>query len=90
MVTDQRGGYNVLSIVTAQGKLDYALEEKNIDGQRYVEFLQEVLRGRTRPLIIIVDNLSFHRSAVVRQFVRAHRTQIRMFFFPTHSPETPV
>jgi transposase len=87
MVTDQRGGYNVLSIITAQGELDYALEEKNIDGKRYVEFLQEVLRGRTRPLIIIADNTSFHRSVVVRQFVRAHRTQIRMFFFPTHSPE---
>ena len=86
-VTDRRGGYNVLSIITAQGELIYALEEKSIDGERYVEFLQEVLRGRTRPLIIIADKVSFHRSAVVRQFVRAHRAQIRMFFFPTYSPE---
>jgi transposase len=86
-VTEQRGGYNVLSIITAQGELCYALEEKHIDGKRYVKFLEEVLRDRARPLIIIADNVSFHRSAVVRQFVRAHRTQIRMFFFPTYSPE---
>jgi len=52
-----------------------------------VEFLQQMLRGRARPLIVITDKVSFHKSAIVREFVRAHRTQIRIFFFPTHSPE---
>ena len=52
-----------------------------------MEFLQQSLRGRARPLIVITDKVSFHKSAIVREFVRAHRTQIRIFFFPTHSPE---
>jgi transposase len=52
-----------------------------------VEFLQQILQGRTRPLIIIADQASFHKSSVVREFVRAHRTQIRLFFFPPYSPE---
>lgn len=86
-VSDQRGGYNVLSIITAEGELRYSLEEQHINGKRYVEFLQQILRNRTRPLIMIADKASFHRSAEVRQFVRAHRTQIRVFFFPTHAPE---
>ena len=86
-VSDRRGGYNVLSIITATGDLRDSLEEANINGERYVEFLQQILRDRTRPLIIIADQASFHKSAVVHKFVRAHRTQIRMFFFPTHSPE---
>jgi transposase len=87
VATDCRGRYNVLSIITAEGQWNYSLEEKNIDGKRYIEFLQQILRGRTRPLIVIADNAPFHRSAKVRQFVRAHRTQIRMFFFPPHAPE---
>jgi len=86
-VSDQRGGYNVLSIITATGELRYALEEKDINGERYVEFLQQVLHTRTRPLIILADQSSFHKATVVREFVRAHRTQLRLFFFPTHSPE---
>ena len=86
-VSDQRGGYNVLSIITAEGEFRYSLEEKHINGKRYVEFLQQIRRDRTRPLIVIADKASFHRAAAVRQFVRAHRTQIRVFFFPTHSPE---
>ena len=86
-VTDRRGGYNVLSIVTANGDLRYSLEEKRINGERYVKFLQQILHGRTRPLIIIADQASFHKASVVYEFVRAHRTQIRLFFFPPHSPE---
>lgn len=85
--SDQRGGCNVLSIITAQGELRYSLEDKGVNGERYVRFLQQVLRDRPRPLIVIADRASFHTSAEVRQFVRAHRTQIRMFFFPSHSPE---
>jgi transposase len=77
----------VLSIVTGEGQWRYSLEENPIDGKRYIEFLQQILRGRTRPLIVIADNAAFHRSAAVRHWVRAHRAQIRMFFFPTHSPE---
>ena len=87
VVTDQRGGYNVLSIITAAGALRYSLDANHINGQRYVAFLQQLLRGRTRPLILIADQVSFHRSAVVRQFVRAHCRQLRVFFFSTHSPE---
>ena len=52
-----------------------------------MEFLRQILRGRTRPLIVIADQAPFHKASVVHQFVRAHRTQIRLFFFPTHSPE---
>jgi len=85
--SDRRGGYNVLSIITAEGELHDSWEEANIDGNRYVAFLRQFLRGRTRPLIVIADQASFHRSVVVREFVRAHRAKIRLFFFPTHAPQ---
>lgn len=87
LATDRRGGYNVLSIITAAGRLRYSVAEHPIDSDRYLAFLQQVLQGRTRPLILMADNASFHRSAAVRQFVRAHRTQLRVFFFPPHAPE---
>lgn len=86
-VSDRRGGENVLSIIPATGELRYALEEQEMKGDRYVEFLQRILHGRTRPLSIMTDQASVHKSTVVRELVRAHRTQLRLFFFPTHSPE---
>ncbi|HRW64773.1 MAG TPA: transposase [Candidatus Competibacter sp.] len=72
-ITGRRGGYNVLSTITANGKLHYALEEKSIDGKRYIEFLENLLRDRTRPLIVIADNVSFHKALEVREFVLGNR-----------------
>ncbi len=86
-VTDQRGGYNVLSTVTAEGRMRYATETRTINSSRYIAFLRQLLRGGTRPLILIADRVSFHRSGEVRAFVRAHRRQLRVFFLPEHSPE---
>ena len=34
VVSDQRGGYNVLSIVTANGDVRYSVEEKTMNGER--------------------------------------------------------
>jgi transposase len=87
LVTDQRGGYNVLSIVTAEGELRYSLAEHTIQSSRYIEFLKQLIRGQQRPLILIADRVSFHGSRAVRDFVRAHRHQLRVFFLPRHSPE---
>jgi transposase len=53
-----------------------------------------ISRGATRqrPLIVIADRASFHRSRPVRIFVWQHRRQIRLsylptYYLPTYSPE---
>jgi transposase len=80
--TDQRGKYNVLSTVSAQGKLRYSTAEQNINSQRFIVFLKQLLQGRSRPLILLLDRASFHGSKLVRDYVRANRKRIRIFFFP--------
>jgi len=86
-VTGKRGGYNMLSSVTAEGELHFSIKEGKINSDRYIEFLKQLLRGRTKPIILIVDNASFHHSKKVRDFVRSHRKKIRVYFLPSYSPE---
>jgi transposase len=86
-VTDRRGGYNVLSVVTGQGQMRYSLEAGHINSARYVEFLKQLLKGRTHPLIWLANHASFHGAGKVRAFVRAHRQPLRVFFLPKRSPE---
>ena len=85
--TDQRGGYNLLSTVSAEGNMRYSATGEHINSQRFIAFLKQLIRGRTRPLILVLDRASFHGSKMVRDFVRAHRTQLRIFFLPRHAPE---
>src|SRR5947207_2362071 len=61
-VVMQRGGYNVLSIVTPKGEMNYSVTEDSVNSERYIEFLGDLIHGRERPLILIVDHASFHGS----------------------------
>ena len=82
-----RGGYNVLSAVTAEGEMDYSIQDGTVNGERYIGFLSELIADRKRPLIVLADHATFHHSKQVRDYVRAHRSQLRVFFLPKRAPE---
>jgi transposase len=86
-VTSKRGGFNILSTVTAEGILRFSIEEGKIDSEKYIAFLRQMLQGRMNPIILIADRAPFHHSRKVRDFVRSHRKQIRVYFLPSYSPE---
>lgn len=86
-VTVKRGGYNVLSAITSKGQIEYSIEDRKVNGKVFVEFLSHLIEGRKRPLILLVDHATFHRSKLVRDFVKGHRSKLRIFFLPKRSPE---
>ena len=86
-VSMDRGGYNMLSVVTPQGKMRYSVKEGNINGERYIGFLKSLIQNRDRPLILLVDHATFHKSKAVRDFVRAHRNKLKIFFLPKRAPK---
>ena len=91
VVSDRRGGYKVRSSSTATGEVPASVDAKTSQGEREVELLQPSLHGRPRPLRVMADPAAFHNAATVGKFVRAPRTQLRLFLFPTPSPElTPA
>jgi transposase len=87
IASGQRGKLNVLSLVTKDGTLEYDVTAARINSDTYIEFLEDVLEGRGRPLVLLLDSASFHHSKSVRNFVRLNRKRIRVFFLPKYSPE---
>jgi transposase len=83
----QRGGYNVLSVVMAQGALRYSVRDGAVNGTVFIGFLKRLILKRERPLILLVDHATFHGSKPVRDFVRAHRDKLRVFYLPKRTPE---
>lgn len=82
-----RGGFNILSIVIPDGEMRYSIKNKAINSALFISFLEQLISNRKRPLILLIDHASFHRSKEVRDFVRAHRTSLRIFFLPKRAPE---
>jgi transposase len=87
IVTGKRGNFNVLSVVTNDGKLQFSIKDQTINSDVYIDFLGQLIRNREKPLILFTDHASFHKSKKVRTFVRSNRNKIRIYFFPKYSPE---
>ena len=86
-VSGQRGRLNILSMVSTSGGLRYHVTEERINSEVFIDFLKQLLRGRTRMLILFVDRASFHRSRKVRRFVAQNRHHLRLKLLPAYSPE---
>jgi len=79
--------FNMISAVNARGVLRFQVVEGSVGGDQFIAFLKALLHDATRPMVLIVDGAGFHRGQKVRQFVREHRQQLRVFFLPPYSPE---
>jgi transposase len=86
-VNTQRSSINVLSTVTVKGKMQYSLSEKNINSDRFIKFLKQLILNREKPLILFVDRVSFHHSKKVRDFVKDNRKKLRIYFLPRYAPD---
>ena len=86
-VSDDRGGFHVLSMVTATGELVSEVTTGKLVSAVFIRFLRKALGGRPRPLLVITDHASYHTSNEVKKFIADHSQQIRLFFFPPHSPK---
>jgi transposase len=45
------------------------------------------IRDAKRKVFLILDRLPVHRSAMVRDWLARHKTQIEIFYLPSYSPE---
>jgi transposase len=86
-VSMERKRYNILSMITAQGTLEYTVTTSTVDSEQSIQFLFELIDKRPHPFILLTDRVSFHESKAVRDFDRAHRQKLRIFFLPKGAPE---
>ena len=58
----------------------------NINAERVVDFLGQLLAQVDAPMVLIWDRLNAHRAYLVQDFLAAHR-QLATEFFPPYAPE---
>ena len=60
--------------------------DANINAERVVDFLGQLLAQVDAPIVLIWDRLNAHRAYLVQDFLAAHR-QLATEFFPRYAPE---
>ena len=58
-----------------------------MNADRLIEFMQQLIKNKTKKLFLILDNLRVHHSKIVKEWVKKNNDKIELFFLPSYSPE---
>jgi DDE superfamily endonuclease len=53
----------------------------------FLVFLNKLIEGAARKIILIADRLQAHKTPEVNAWVEAHKDQIEVFYLPAYAPE---
>ena len=71
---------NVVSAISKRRDLRFALFEGKMTGERFCSFLGRLMKGRHRPVYLILDNSRVHKSKAVSEYVASYKGKIKIFF----------
>lgn len=83
----KRFSINMVSAITNQGKVQFMLYSDSMNAERFIEFMQQLIKSSTRKVYFIVDNLKVHHSKIVKAWVEENKDKIALYFIPSYSPE---
>ena len=85
--TGSRFSLNMVSAVSARGSMRFMTIKGRLTTDRFIEFLERLLKNQEKPVFLIVDGHPVHRSNRVQLFVTATEGKLRLFLLPPYSPE---
>ena len=85
--TGDRFGVNLISAITAKGKLRFAAYEGSLNGPVFIDFCRRLLADSPGPVFLVLDGHPVHRSKAVKEFAVSTNERLRLFFLPGYAPE---
>jgi transposase len=85
--TGARFSINMISAISAKGKLRFMVTEKNLKVDIFIAFLKRLMIGEIKPVFLIVDGHPVHKAKKVKEFIRSTKGKIELFYLPGYSPE---
>jgi transposase len=83
----KRFSINMISTVTNQGKVQFMIYSENMNSDKFIEFLNQLIKNNEQKTFLILDNLRVHHSHIVKDWVAKNKEKIELFFLPAYSPE---
>lgn len=83
----KRFSLNMISTITNQGKVRFMIYKGTMNSQRFIVFLKRLIKGSSKKLFLILDNLKVHHSKIVKKWIEENSDKIVLFFLPSYSPE---
>lgn len=85
--TGARFSLNMISAISAQGKMRFMTVKGKVNGGVFCEFLKRLMHNAEKKIFLILDGHPVHRSTKVKKFVEATEGKLRIYYLPPYSPE---
>ncbi len=78
---------SLVSSITNQGEMSFMVYEKTMNSQKFIEFLESLIKTSKKKVFAISDNLKVHHSKIVKEWVTLNKEFIELFYLPSYSPD---
>ena len=83
----QRQSISAASAVSPTGAFWFCLYDGALNAERFIDFLQQMMKYRRQPVHLVLDSLPAHKKAVVRDYVTSTKGRLTLHFLPGYAPE---
>ena len=83
----QRQSINVISEVNARGAFWAATYEGKLNGESFVSFLQNFMKGRSGKVFLVLDGHPAHTAKVAESYVTSLGGRLEFHRLPTYAPD---
>jgi transposase len=86
-VPGQRQGISAASAISSKGAFWFATYTGALTGTLFVDLLRRMMRGRRKPLHLILDGLPAHKSLAVKEYVAGLDGKLTLHYLPGYAPD---
>jgi len=83
----QRQSVSAASAVSANGAFWFCTYDGGLNGELFVELLQQMMKYRRKPVHLVLDGLPAHKTALVKKYVASTEGRLTLHFLPGYAPE---
>jgi transposase len=83
----RRQAINAISAVSPRGGFWFQVYRGMLNAARFIEMLSQLMKGRRRKVILILDGLPAHKAKSVAQYVQSRRGRLELHFLPPYAPD---
>lgn len=85
--TGARHSLNMVSAISAQGRLRFSTFTGSFTAERFIEFCKKLLHDTDGPVYLVVDGHPTHKAKAVKKFVETTGGRLTLFTLPAYSPQ---
>jgi transposase len=83
----QRQSISAASAVNAKGGFWFRTYRGALNAELFVTLLRQMMRGRTRPVHLVLDGLPAHKTMLVKEYVASTEGRLTLHFLPGYAPD---